>query len=56
MSTDETEDNIFFNDNLVLVSSCVLVIVKEHITLENPGVQKIAVCKNQSKQHKLSDH
>ena len=31
MSTEETEDNISFNDNLVLVSSCVLVIVEEHI-------------------------
>ena len=27
----ETEDNIFFIDHLALVSSCVLVIVGEHI-------------------------
>ena len=42
--------NIFFVDRL-LVSSCILVIVGEHIpTVEKPGVQNLAARENEGKQ------
>ena len=48
----ETLDNIYFDNNLVLVSSCVLVTVRKHIM---QPVQNTAPCENQDTQQKLSD-
>ena len=51
------EDNISLVDNLVLVYSCVLVIVRKHNPmLKKLGVQNMAACENQGKQHESSDH
>ena len=51
------EDNISLVDHLVLVCLCPFYIRRTHYpVLEKRGTQNIAVCENQGKQSKLSDH